>query len=113
MTTEKPSQNVAMLRLRPKDVEERIRAIAADTANIYWTNHARERMRKRDIPIQIATRIIREGYVDGKIEPGQSPGEYKTKLVRNVKGNREAGVVVLVLQNTKLLVKTVEWEDIK
>jgi len=34
-------------------------------------------------------------------------------MVKEVKGRREAGVVVLTIRNERLLVKTVEWEDVK
>ena len=57
--------------------------------------------------------VLRHGEIKGDIEPGQRPGEWKVKLIREAKGRREAGVVVLVVRNARLFVKTVEWEDKK
>lgn len=42
-----------------------------------------------------------------------NPGEWKAKIVRNVKGRRDVGAVVLLVRNDYLIVKTVEWEDLK
>lgn len=45
--------------------------------------------------------------------PGNGPGELKVKLVRQMRGQREVGVVVITLKSKYLLVKTVEWEDLR
>jgi hypothetical protein len=39
--------------------------------------------------------------------------EWKCKVVKQLKGNREAGAVTIILHNGKLFVKTVEWEDLR
>ncbi|MBZ9739796.1 hypothetical protein LB563_11885 [Mesorhizobium sp. CO1-1-4] len=70
-------------------------------------------MHERDISIRVALTVIREGLVSGAIEAGNSQGEWKGKIVRNVKGRRDVGVVVLLIRNNKLFVKTVEWEDMR
>ena len=70
-------------------------------------------MRERDISIRVALTVIREGTVMGDIEPGCHPGEWKAKVVRNMKGRRDVGVVVLLVRNDRLIVKTVEWEDMR
>ncbi|WP_421857758.1 DUF4258 domain-containing protein [Oricola sp.] len=113
MMNDPSSQGVAKLAPRHSDFENRIRRIAAKSENVKWTFHARERMRERDISIRVALTVIREGMLTGKIEPGQKPGEWKAKIVRNVKGRRDVGAVVLLMQNDRILVKTVEWEDLR
>jgi len=70
-------------------------------------------MAERDISIRVALAVIREGIVSGPVEAGASQGEWKAKIVRNVKGRRDVGVVVLLIKNDRLLVKTVEWEDVR
>ncbi|WP_418368996.1 hypothetical protein [Tsuneonella dongtanensis] len=57
-------------------------------------------------------RVLRTGHIDGEIIAGQSPGEWKCKVVANVRGSRDIGVVTLVIGGDRILVKTVEWEDL-
>jgi hypothetical protein len=61
----------------------------------------------------MAIEVLRGGCVKGDIEPGQQPGEWKLKIAKTIKGRREAGVAVLIIREQRLLVKTVEWEDIR
>ena len=49
----------------------------------------------------------------GDIVPGKYPGEWKAKMCKKMKGQREVGVVTIVIHNHKLFVKTVEWEDLR
>jgi len=37
--------------------------------------------------------------------------EWKCKVVKNVKGGRDIGVITVIMNNGLLFVKTVEWED--
>lgn len=47
-----------------------------------------------------------------EIEPGANSGEWKVKMVGAVEGTkRKMGVVPIVVQRERLLIKTVEWED--
>jgi hypothetical protein len=57
--------------------------------------------------------VMRKGYVKGEIEPGEQAGEWKVKLAMEMKGRREVGVVVVVVNGSKLRVITVEWEDLR
>ena len=70
-------------------------------------------MAERDIIDVEVFRILQNGALSG--EPEQTPkGEWKLKLVMRLRGNRDAGVVTIILHgDRKLLVKTVEWEDLK
>ena len=98
---------------RARDFTRRVNALAVDTRNVRWSQHARERMEERDIPIRIALNVLRQGSTLGPIEPGQNAGEWKAKLVLPVRGRREVGVAVLVVNENRIFVKTVEWEDIR
>ena len=57
--------------------------------------------------------VLRTGFVKGDIEPGRNPGEWKAKMVKEMKGRREIGVVTIVIDGHRLFVKTVEWEDLR
>jgi hypothetical protein len=100
-------------RPRPEKLRDLIHRLAADTRNIIWTDHAEQRMVERDITDRTVVDVLRTGSLKGRIEPGCNPGEWKVKMVKEVKGRREAGVVVLTIRNQRLLVKTAEWEDVK
>lgn len=113
MADEPPNSSVVVLAPRPQDFIERVRALAADSKRVKWTNHALERMQQRGITTRVALTVVREGVTVGAIEPGRSPGEWKAKIVRNVKGRRDVGVVVLLVKQSHLTVKTVEWEDLR
>jgi hypothetical protein len=102
---------VRVMRPNPEKFCARVRQVAEDTRNIKWSKHARERMDWRDIPIRVALSIVREGQLRGDIVAGINEGEWKAKFVRNIPGRRDAGVVFLLIQNDRIFVKTVEWED--
>lgn len=56
--------------------------------------------------------VLESGVIDGKIEPGKKKGEWKVKKVAVPDGtSRKMGVVSIVVQQKRLLIKTVEWED--
>ena len=94
-------------------LEKRIRALAADDERITWGEHAFERSDERDITIDDALAVLRYGILDDHIEAGRSPGEWKGKMTRHLKGRREAGVAVIVIKDKELFVKTVEWENLR
>ena len=98
---------------RPEVVRDIVRALAADTANIQWRQHALDRMIERDITDAMALQVMRKGYVEGSIEAGKRPDEWVVKLADQMKGQREVGVVVVVVDLKKLRVITVEWEDLR
>lgn len=112
MSEAKPSKQ-ADFRPRPETIRDLIYRLAANTRNIAWSTHALERMTERDITDRVAVEVLRTGTLEGPIEPGANPGEWKTKMVKEVRGRREVGVVVITIRNEKLLVKTAEWEDPK
>jgi hypothetical protein len=100
-------------RPRPEKIRDLIHRLAADTKNIAWSTHALERMGERDIPDRVALDVLRTGSPEGLIEAGANPGEWKVKMVKEVRGRREVGVVVVTIRDQRLLVKTTEWEDLK
>lgn len=111
MTDEEAQQRVLRLKPRLAEFEERVHNLAEKSEQVRWSRHALERMTERDIPLRVALEVLRRGYVVGHIEPGSNPGEWKAKIVRNVKGQRDVGVIAITVRNDHILVKTVEWED--
>ena len=103
-------QNVAVIRLTGARARELVRAIASNTANVQFTQHAVERMLERGIEDIDVYRVLRRGYIDD--DPILlEDGKWQCKVTLKIKGGREVGVVTILLTNGKLRVRTVEWED--
>ena len=68
-------------------------------------------MDERGITTLDVLRVLRTGDIVGKIEAGKNLGEWKCKVVERRKRAREIGVATVVINATRLMIKTVEWED--
>lgn len=56
--------------------------------------------------------VLENGVLVGNVEAGKRKGEWKGKMVAPLEGTtRKMGVVPIVVQEKRLLIKTVEWED--
>jgi len=88
-----------------------IRFLAQDTERIVFGDHAQERMSERGITDGDVYSVLRCGEPKETISPGINPGEWKCKVVANIRGSRHIGTVIIVILNELLFVKTVEWED--
>lgn len=96
----------------PRKLREIARFIATEnTQNVFFTDHALERMEERDIPDVTVYRVLRNGHIKGDPEPGKNEGEWIIKICDAVRGRREVGVVTIVVNDKKLVITTVEWED--
>jgi hypothetical protein len=104
------SDAVTPLRLTRGVAEKRIRKAAQASENVILGNHARQRMLERGIDDVDVHRVLRTGGIVEDPEPAET-GEWKCKFVQKVRGGRDVGVVVIILRDGKLFVKTVEWED--
>ncbi len=104
-------KKVAAMRLTAAIAQKRIREIAQKTENVILGTHARERMSEREILDIDVFRVLREGYVDDAPELTER-NEWKCKIALKIKGGRTAGIVIIILHNGKLFVKTVEWENL-
>lgn len=107
-----PSQPLPF-RPRRATLEKLIRSIAQNDEKITWAEHAFERSDEREITIDDALLVLRIGLLDDEIVPGNRVGEWKGKMTMHLKGRREAGVVVIVIKDQSLFVKTVEWENLR
>ncbi len=99
------------MRLTVGIAQKRIRDLAAVTENVILSNHARDRMREREIFDVDVLKVLRQGYVDDPPEQTER-GEWKCKVTLKIRGGRTAGVVTIILHEGKLFVKTVEWENL-
>lgn len=93
-----------------------VHEIAKDSRNVFWEaetfeTHVQSRMEWRDIDAGMMFEVLRTGYLKGAIEPGKNPGEWKVKMCKKMKGQRDVGVVTIVINGRELFIKTVEWED--
>lgn len=89
---------------------DRIRALASDSANVFFSPHARDQMFKRGITDLEALTVLRIGEIAGVPWIEEEIGGRACKVVFRPKGSRTIGVVTVILA-VELLVKTVEWED--
>lgn len=90
-----------------------IRSLIQDTA-VVLLDHAAERMVLRDIDMVDVMRVLRTGEIVGPVEPGINSDEWKCKVTASPRypdDNREVGVVTIVVRTSRLLIKTVEWEN--
>jgi hypothetical protein len=110
---EKPDPLRVVTNFIPKasELTASIRRIAQESGRVGFGDHAIDRMEERGITRLDALRVLRGGGIRGGIEPGKSQGEWKCKIVMNIKGSRDIGVVTIVSNGQRLFVKTVEWED--
>jgi len=111
MDESRPGRKVVPYRLTAKAAEERIRFLAQLTTNISWGLHTLERMVEREIADVDALRVLRDGSCAGEPEL-TARKEWKCKIVKRIRGSREVGVVVIIIQPARLFIKTVEWEDL-
>jgi Domain of unknown function (DUF4258) len=102
---------VRKFRMRPERAQALVRSIVVDTGKVIIGEHAKLRMQEREISDIEVYRILQTGYV--MEEPSQTERkEWKCKVVKKLKGNREAGVVTIILHSRMLFAQTVEWEDL-
>ena len=94
-------------------IRKEIRSLAADSSNVAFSHHALERSDQRGITTLDAIRVLQRGDIAGTVEPGRKADEWKCKVVANIRGSRDIGVVTLVMTGKRLLVITVEWEDLR
>jgi hypothetical protein len=109
---EQSKKSVCEFRVTMRVAEQRIHSIAKDSANIIFSDHATDRMEERGIPDVQVLDILRTGFVPENPERTEH-GDWKCKIVKEIRGRRQAGVVTIILNNGRLFLKTVEWEDLK
>ena len=108
--TEKRAPKVLQFRLRPEKAEQIIRETALDTSKVILGDHTRERIEERGISDIEIYRLLQTGHVfEDPVRTEQN--EWKCKVIKKLKGTRDAGAVTIILHDGMLFVKTIEWED--
>jgi FAD synthase len=102
---------VVAYRLTAGVAQKRVRELALDTSNLVWTSHIEERMEARGIDTDAVLRILREGDVEEEPCAGEKQGDWKIKVVRKMGNGRTAGVVTVLVDCTRLILITAQWED--
>jgi hypothetical protein len=99
-------------RPRPDQLLRLVRKLAAEGKISYLDHSTLDRMPERGFDSFDVLHTIKTGEIVGPIEPGAKAGEWKVKIVSWVDGaSRRMGVVVIVVRESRLLIKTTEWED--
>jgi hypothetical protein len=104
---------VVQFRPLPAQLLLQVKEIAIDSAKVMFSNHSLDRMEERGITTLDVSRVLKTGDIKGDIIAGKNKGEWKCKITKQMKGNREVGVVTVVKNADRLFIKTVEWEDLK
>lgn len=89
----------------PHDLMNLVRKISEDTSNIILTDHAKERMKERNITFSHVLGCLRKGHVSEGPYQGLK-GDWKCNLTRAVAGI-DITVTVVVDEETKVIVITV------
>jgi Domain of unknown function (DUF4258) len=97
----------------PQSALSLVRFLAADSRFVFLGDHARERMEERDILDVDVFRVLRNGQIRGNIRAGKAADEWVIKVVDRIRGQREVGVVTVIIRKSRLFVMTVEWEDMR
>ncbi|WP_066809799.1 DUF4258 domain-containing protein [Frigidibacter mobilis] len=111
MMKQRHAQAPVEFRPTPQRLLASIRRLAARSENVSFGEHALDRMEERGITNLDVLRVLRAGEISGKIEAGKNLGEWKCKIVEWRKGARAIGVATVVVRESRLFIKTVEWED--
>jgi Domain of unknown function (DUF4258) len=91
-------------------LRDKVRALAKETKMVFFSEHASKQMWDRDISVMEALEVLRIGEIAGPPWV-EDTGEQACKVAFKKRGARTIGVVVIVLTEDGLFVKTVEWED--
>ena len=99
---------------KPTALIARIREIAKKSENVFFSDHASERLLERGLTDLDVIRGYRIGDIVGAISPGERDDEWVCEVVfpsSNELGRREVGVITIVVKASRLRIKTVMWKD--
>lgn len=82
-------------KLSKAQVQRLIRSVAVDGARVFYTAHARTRMRQRHVTQEIVLEVLRQGRLVGVPEPNADRGSLECRMERYCTG-RQIGVIVAI-----------------
>jgi hypothetical protein len=97
--------------LDAKRAEKLIHELSADSSSVFVTAHAEERMAERGFTMRDLLTVLRSGSVVGQPVLTKQK-EWKYKVVKRLRGSRDAGVITVVAKGRTLIIITMEWEDL-
>ena len=109
---QKQKKTVVPLQLSIEVARVKVRDAVQASSNVEFTEHAQERLAERDFTVQDVIKVLQRGDID-ELPTRTALKEWQCKVTLKLRGIRTAGVVVIILINDRLLVKTVEWENLK
>lgn len=86
-----------------QQIERLIRARAANSGAVFFTDHARVQMRKRNISIDMALEVMRKGLLKRTPERNLARGSLECRMERFVAG-RSLGVIAAISDGEPTLV---------
>jgi hypothetical protein len=96
----------------PGSLMATIRRLTATGAYSFSHHAFDERMVERGFGIDDVLEIMALGEIDGPVEAGRRDGEWKCTVVGKLAWtSRDAGVVTVVVRESRLIFVTVEWMD--
>lgn len=84
-----------------------IRAVAKNTAAVFFSNHAKAKMRERKVSSVEVLECLREGSIIRVPEPNVRMGNLECRMERYVAGRELAVIVALSDEDPDLLIVTV------
>jgi hypothetical protein len=112
MTQARGPSQLVRFRPNPAILLKLVRRLVSEGRIGYLGHSELERMPERGFDTLDVEHVLRTGVIVGPIDPGAKAGEWKVKIVSWLDGtSRKMGVVVIVVRNSRLLIKTTEWED--
>ena len=100
-------------RLRQDEAEHIIRCRAAVTDNVIFTYHAWDREEEREFTREDVFQMLLAGHCHDTPARNER-GQWQVIMVTRIAGNREAGAVTVIMEgDEKLVVRTVEWMDVR
>lgn len=96
------------------DATKRINACAAsDDLTLSWQEHAKERLRERDLIMSDAMHILKRGFVLNEPEPATRDGYFKYRIEGTTPNSDGRTVALVVIPDgaNELKIVTIMWRD--
>jgi len=96
------------------DLMAQIRNIAQDSGRVYFSQHAEGRLLSRGYNDLDVIRGFRIGDIEGAVIPGDHQNEWVCEVIfpaNEERGSRNIGTITIVMDGSRLLIKTVMWKD--
>ena len=99
--------------LSPTKATALLRRIGASSPELFWTQHARERLRERGLLVGDALHVLKHGFVYENGEAATRPGCFKYKMERTTPNSAGRIVRIIVIPSTAngIIFLTVMWAD--